>query len=103
MSHHTKDTAHYQLCKFIQSKKHYDFDLLPSDLTILFIIARYLDMPKGECFGFQSTLARECLMSERTFRDRCNHLVDKKLLFRYEKTKSYHYELGFEITGIAQN
>lgn len=97
-----KHKAHYQLTKFIGSDDYYDYDLTPYDLAILFIISRYLDMPKGLCCLKQIKLARECRMSERELRRSCDRLVDQKILFRYIKGKLYYYELGESITGIAQ-
>ena len=104
MQHHdgTKHKAHYQLTRFIGSDEYYSFDLAPHDLAILFIISRYLDMPKGFCNARQTKLATECRMSERKFRNHCNYLVEQKLLFRYAKGKLYYYELGEIIARIDQ-
>jgi hypothetical protein len=89
-----KQTCHFKLCSFIGSSYYYDFDLLPSHLTILFIISRYLDMPKHQFFLKQETLAKACRMNLRTLQRACDYLIQTKLLKREKKWKLYWYELG---------
>ncbi len=61
---------------------------------VLRVVALYLDMPFGSCFGKQTTLARECGMSLIKFKRTSKELVDRKLLDRVKCPKLYHYELS---------
>lgn len=97
-----RQKALFQLTSFINSEQSYELEIDPYDITILFIISRYLDMPKEICCIRQIHLAKECRISERELRHRCAALVSKKLLFRYTKGKLYYYELGEAITGVEQ-
>lgn len=96
------DKALYLLTSFINSEKSYQVKLTPYDIAILFIIARYVDMPLGVCCVKQVNLAKECRMSERQLRDRINYLCDMKLLSRYFRGKLAYHELGELITGIKE-
>lgn len=103
MQHHDgiKHKAHFQLTYFVSSDDYYTHDLTPDDLAILFIISRYLDMPKNVCCLKQVNLAKECRMSERQLRKRTAFLVSQKLLIRYTRGKLYYYEMGEAITGYV--
>ena len=92
--------AQWQLNNFINSPRSYEFDLNGNDLAILYIIARYLDMPDNICCLKQINLAKETRTSDPTIRRRCKYLVKTKILFRYLKGKLYYYELGEEVTGV---
>lgn len=94
MDNFNKHTAHYQLCCFIGENKHHHFDLTPFDITILFMICRYLDMPGGKCFAKQTTLAIECKMSVRQFKKSTKKLHDLKIIERIIRGKLYHYYIG---------
>jgi hypothetical protein len=93
-----KHKASYQVNRFISSENYYEFELTPFELVILFIIARYLDMPKGKCFAKQTVMAKECRMSERQFRLSCKKLINYKLIERGMRGKLYHYYLGTNVT-----
>ena len=95
-----ENTSTYLVQKFIASEKSHEIKLLPIDIVILFIIARYLDMPKGECFAGQKTLGRECRISAEYFGDRCIYLVQQKVIFRFIRGKGFGYNLGELLTGI---
>lgn len=94
-----KHTAFYQVSSFISQKKHLDYKLSSYEIVILYTIARYLDMPKKQCFAKQTTLAIECGMSERQFRDSCNILSENQLIIRTTIGKLYHYYLGPSVTN----
>lgn len=91
-------SATYLVQEFLASEFSHEYELFTSDVAILFIIARYLDMPKKACFAKQKQIIKECRISERTFRTRCEYLQSVGLLTRYLKWKLYHYELGGIIT-----
>lgn len=90
--------ATYLVQAFLASEFSHEYELIPADLVILFIVARFLDMPKKSCFGKQKNLAKECRMTERNFRRRCEYLQSLNLLIRIQKWKLYNYELGGIIT-----
>lgn len=94
MDNDNKHTAYYQLFRFIGDKKHHHYDLTPYDLTILFMLCRYWDMPSGKCFAKQTVLAKECRMSERQFRDSSKKLHDLKIIERAVRGSLYHYYIG---------
>lgn len=95
-------SAVYKLQRFLLSSKVHEFNLDPYDGMILFVVASYLDMPQGKCFGKQETLAPASLMSRKEFQRRTLKLHQLGLIMRYRKGKLYHYELGSEITGIEE-
>jgi len=94
-----ENTSTYLVQTFLASEFSHEYALLPSDLAILYTIARFLDMPAKICFGKQKVLAKECRMTERNFRRRCDYLQARNLLIRISKWKLYHYSLGGIITG----
>lgn len=94
-----ENSSTYLVQRFIASEFSHEYELKPYDLVILFVIARYLDMPKSACFAKQKQLAKECRMSERFFRDRTIYLQSLGLLHRIIRWKLYSYELGGVITG----
>lgn len=99
MSKELQHKNYFLLLEFIASKRHYDFDLNPYDLAILMIICRYLDMPLNRCFAKQTTLAKECLMSERQFRRSCEKLIKHDLIIRTCRGSLYNYYLGEALTN----
>jgi hypothetical protein len=102
MEHFTKQKAYYQLTQFIADGKHKELGLTAYDITILFMIVRYLDMPQGFCSLTQENFAKECCMSVAEFKRRTEFLAKIKIIFRYFKKRTYQYELGESITGIPQ-
>jgi hypothetical protein len=100
MEYHTQQKAMYQLCNFINSEKRYQLKITSYEISILFVLCRYLDMPKKTCCLKQIPFSIEAGMSERQFRYSCEKLVILKLMFRYMKGKLYYYELGETITEI---
>ena len=94
----TKHKASYQVNRFISSENYYEFELTPFELVILFIIARYLDMPKGKCFAKQTVMAKECGMSIRQFKSSSKKLCELGLLTRGMRGKLYHYYLGDKLS-----
>lgn len=95
--HHTNTNL---VQTFIASELSHEIELVPLDITILFVIARYLDMPKKECFAKQTVLAHECRTDRTHFGRRSSYLVSQHLLFRFLRGKLYRYELGEIITGV---
>jgi Helix-turn-helix domain len=102
MNHHSKHTAFYQVSTFITKKKHIKFNLISSEIIILWTIARYLDMPKGQCFAKQTTLAKECGLSLATFKRSCQKLADLKIIIRTTKKKIYNYYFGLPVTNVDE-
>lgn len=98
-----KSNAVYLVQRFLFSDRAKQYNLTPYDVSILFVIASYLDMPAGKCFGKQITLAESTFMSVREFKRRSEKLSTDGFLLRYMKKKLYHYELGRIITGVDEN
>jgi hypothetical protein len=97
-----ENTSTYLVQSFLASEKSYELNINVYDMAILYTIARYLDMPKNQCFGKQSKLAQECRMSLREFKRRTNYLSENKVILRYLKGKLYQYAFGEKISGIIQ-
>jgi hypothetical protein len=89
MSNNTRNqenTATYLVQSFVGSERRIPYQLNPYDLTLLFIIARYIDMPLGYCCVKQENLAIEGGMSLRQV--------------KYYRGKLHHYILGEVLTGM---
>jgi hypothetical protein len=102
MSNNTRASARNQVKHFLLSDQSLDYKLDSYDVAILYVIASYLDMPKGQCFADKLTLVQEIKCTERHFRNRVNKLINHEILFRYNPAddKRDHYLLGPVITGL---
>lgn len=95
-----KQKSIYLLTSFINSDHSYDFNISAADIAILFIVARYCDLPLGVCCLKQINLAKECRISERTLRERLKIMIEQNLIFRFFRGKLSVCILGRSITGI---
>jgi len=103
MTNNTKRFARDQVRHFLQSDKSINLDSI--DVAILYTIAGYIDLPKGECFAKREVLIFESKCSDRTFRRKTKILLENKIIFKYCKLddKRERYLLGEKITGIIQD
>lgn len=100
MDHYSKHKSLYLLNRFINSEIFFELEITPYDITILYLIGRYLDMPSGFCMLKQANFAKECRMSLRQFKLRTEYLFKNKIIFRYYSKKLYCYEYGEILTGF---
>jgi DNA-binding MarR family transcriptional regulator len=94
MSKDQKKSFANLVATFLRSKESEKYNLDIYQRMILRVVASYLDMPYGSCFGKQLNLAKESGMSLIKFKRASKQLVDKKLLERTKCHKLYHYELS---------
>jgi hypothetical protein len=89
-----KDKATYLVQRFMGSDYFFECNLNAYEISILYTIARYLDMPEGKCFAHQKILARQSGMCVRQFKISIKKLSAKNLLLVYSSWRNNGYELG---------
>ena len=90
-----KNKAWYVISHFLLSPDRHEYDLNPYDLLILITIARYLDMPKNECFLKWQTFSRETggIGRSQIFKS-LKKLTDYKLIYKTYRGQKPYYWLG---------
>lgn len=86
--------ARFQLDKFLASDDRFYYALSPYELTILFMVCRYLDMPNKECFLKPENLALQCGMSRPQIYRSLRKLYDMNLLQRITRRSKDYLILG---------
>jgi hypothetical protein len=97
MDKNIKDTARFQLDRFLNSKKSYEYDLNPYDIALLNTIVYYIDCDKqglNICCAKQITIANRSRMSRWKVSKSLKKLNNYELISMQRRWKLYLITVG---------